>query len=95
MYLVHPDLDLEPSDFSFTLPSFPVPAVATTAAAEERSATPDSIASSSSAAPPSAAAPQAPPAYSGVQQTPSATMEGNSITSKTCTKSLKWDFSQM
>ncbi|XP_026073798.1 protein TFG-like [Carassius auratus] len=54
-----------------------VPAVASTAAAEERSATPDSIASSSSAAHPSAVAPQAPPAYSGVQQTPSATtMDG-------------------
>ncbi|XP_016147790.1 protein TFG-like [Sinocyclocheilus grahami] len=50
-----------------------VPAVAATAAAEERSATPDSIASSSSAAPPSAVAP---PAYSGVQQTSSATMDG-------------------
>ncbi|XP_059355847.1 protein TFG isoform X1 [Carassius carassius] len=47
-----------------------VPAVAAAAAAEERSATPDSIASSSSAV-----APQAPPAYSGVQQTPSA-MDG-------------------
>lgn len=53
-----------------------VPAVAATAAAEERSSTPDSIASSSSAAPPSAVAPHAPPAYLGVQQPPSATMDG-------------------
>uniref|UniRef100_A0A8C1LM79 Trafficking from ER to golgi regulator n=1 Tax=Cyprinus carpio TaxID=7962 RepID=A0A8C1LM79_CYPCA len=63
-----------------------VPAVAATAAAEERSATPDSIASSSSAAPPSAVAPQAPPAYSGVQQPHSATMDGKSTTFKTCTE---------
>ncbi|XP_016418395.1 protein TFG-like isoform X2 [Sinocyclocheilus rhinocerous] len=61
---------------AFGLSEEPAQAVAATAAAEERSATPDSIASSSSAAPPSAVAPQAPPAYSGVQQPPSATMDG-------------------
>ncbi|XP_036426735.1 protein TFG isoform X2 [Colossoma macropomum] len=61
---------------AFGLPDEPAPAPAVAAAVEERSATPDSINSSSSAAHPPAAAPQGPPPYSGVQQPPATTMDG-------------------
>ncbi|MCI4378189.1 hypothetical protein PGIGA_G00213040 [Pangasianodon gigas] len=60
---------------AFGLSEEPAPAPAV-AAVEERSGTPDSINSSSSAAHPPAGAAQGAPPYSGVQQSPATTVDG-------------------